>query len=366
MTDTLRKVIIGILIVGATLLVSKLIMGTKEEIAPNEMQETIPLVQVKQVQLGDHITKVEVYGYLNALNEIELYPEVAGKLLNDNFRKGVVFQKGELIAQFDNKEFLNTLKSGRSQFYSLLTNVIADLEFDFTEEAKVWKSYLDQIDFEKTLKPLPVVESKKLKTFLAAKGVFNSFYQLNAQEERLSKYQIIAPFNGILKETFVKPGTVVRNGQKLGVLVSSNDYEVEVPIQLNEVAYVQVGDEVEFRSEDLSGSWKGKVSRINKTLKKESQNVSLFISIQSNKLFNGMYLTGEVSSKTVENTYVLSRSLLNNGEVYTVLDGKLKSKKVTVISVEKDEVIVTGLSEGETVLSKPFNNAMDGMKVRFE
>jgi len=366
MTDTLRKIIIGILIVGATLLVSKMIMGTKEEVAPNEMQETVPLVQVNQVELKDHVTKVEVYGYLNALNEVEFYPEVAGKLLNDNFRKGVVFQKGDLIAQFDSKEFLNTLKSARSQFYSLLTNVIADLQFDFPKEAKDWKAYLDQIDFDKPLKDLPSVESKKLKTFLAAKGVFNSFYQLNAQEERLSKYQILAPFHGILKETFAKPGTVVRNGQKLGVLVSSNDYEVEVPIQLNEVAYVQVGDEVEFHSDDLVGSWNGTVSRINKTLNKESQNVSLFISIQSKDLFNGMYLTGEVASKTVENTFKMSRSLLNGSQVYTVEDGKLKLKKVTVISVEEEDVVVAGLYEGETVLSKPFNNAMKGLKVRFE
>ena len=150
------------------------------------------------------------------------------------------------------------------------------------------------------------------------------------------------------------------------MLVSSNDYEVEVPIQLNEVAYVQVGDEVEFHSDDLAGSWKGTVSRINKTLKKESQNVSIFISIQSKDLFNGMYLTGEVSSKTVENTFKMPRSLLNESQVYTVEDGKLKLKKVTMISVEEESVIVAGLYEGETVLRKPFNNAMTGLKVRFE
>ena len=79
-----------------------------------------------------------------------------------------------------------------------------------------------------------------------------------------------------------------------------------------------------------------------------------------------MYLTGEVSSKTVENTFKMSRSLLNGSQVYTVEDGKLKLKKVTVISVEEEDVVVAGLYEGETVLSKPFNNAMKGLKVRFE
>ena len=57
------------------------------------------------------------------------------------------------------------------------------------------------------------------------------YYSIKNIEKRLSKYNITAPFNGVLTEALVTKGTLIRPGQKLGEFIDTSVFEIELAIE---------------------------------------------------------------------------------------------------------------------------------------
>jgi multidrug efflux pump subunit AcrA (membrane-fusion protein) len=153
-------------------------------------------------------------------------------------------------------------------------------------------------------------------------------------------------------------------GQKLGTLIQPGSYELETAIGLNQMSVVRVGDSVKLYSEDIPGEWVGRVLRISNHIDNTTQTVKAYISVQSNELKEGMYLSGFIHSKPFENAVVLSRSLMNGtNELFVLEDSILKTRKVNVLKVSESEVVVSGLQDNEIVLNQVFSGSYNGLKV---
>ena len=124
-------------------------------------------------------------------------------------------------------------------------------------------NYLQAFDLNENLKPLPQPINDKEKYFVNGRQIVTNYYNIKNLEERFSKYIIRAPFNGILTESTVNPGTLIRSGQKLGELVSLNDFELEVDVNQEYMDILKVGEAVALT--DLEGvrEWQGIVRRVN-------------------------------------------------------------------------------------------------------
>ncbi len=364
--EMLRKVIWAILIIVPTILISVSMMASKEDPVANEVKETVKLVQVQTVKLVEDTLKTEVYGHVKSFNQIDLFLEVSGILVSSNFRNGESFKKGDVLVSVDPTEFETNLKSQRSNFLSQVSGVVADLKFDFEDEYPTWESYINEINFDSSLPQLPEVNNSKLKKFLSGKGIYNSYFTIKSLEEKLGKFTLIAPFDGVLSEVMVKPGTSVRPGQKLGQYVSTQEYELESFVSLSDISKVKEGATVELYSEDLHKTYYGKVSRIGKSLSKESQSIPVYLKLTSENLYDGLYLKGFVSSSVSDNIFPVDRTLLNGNSLFSITEGQLKKLEVEVISIDKDVAFVKGLKDGQVILSNAVNGAYEGMKVRFE
>ena len=153
--------------------------------------------------------------------------------------------------ELDSREFYTSLLAQRSTLFNLITDMMPDLRFDYPESFGQWQSYLKNFDLEKPLSPLPEPVSDKEKYFVNGKQIVSTYYSIKNLEERLSKYTLKAPFTGVLTESSVNPGTLVRSGQKLGEFVSANDFELEVNVNEQYLDVVSVGQSVELF--DLTG-----------------------------------------------------------------------------------------------------------------
>ncbi|MEZ4850962.1 MAG: hypothetical protein R3B93_20560 [Bacteroidia bacterium] len=60
------------------------------------------------------------------------------------------------------------------------------------------ETYLNQMDVNEKLQPLPKPVSDQEKYFISAKNLYNLYYNIQSQEKRMEKYTIQAPFNGAL------------------------------------------------------------------------------------------------------------------------------------------------------------------------
>ena len=365
MKEIVRIILLIVVIVGVTFAAYKFIMRFKKVPKINELVESIKLVEIRTVKLDTNNLSIPIYGNLKSLNEIDIFPEVGGRLMNDDFREGNSYYKGDVIAVFDNSELASNIKSQKSNLLNQTAKLVTDMKFDFPAVVNEWETFLNKIDFETRLPELPKVSDIKLKKYLAGKSIYSTYFSIQAQENRLAKYTLTAPFDGTLIEALLKPGTVARAGQKMGKFINSFQFELEANVTLANGSRVNIGDKVILQSNDIDGEWEGTIKRINRTLSEASQNMDVFILINSSSLYNGMYLFGVAYLGSANNSIVVKRSLLDGDQIFIIEDGILKSRKISILQINEEVAIISGLENGDIILSEAINETFEGMKVRY-
>jgi len=363
MNDTLRTIIWILIIVIVTAFGISRIKKMKTEIKPKSKIEAIKNVSTRAVVLGDNKAEVLFSGKIVAFDRIELFAEVNGLFLSQNFKEGNRFAKGQSLVQIESAEIENNLKAQKSNLLSQVSSIMGDLSIDFPEEKNKWSTFLSKINVEKALPPLPEI-SQKLKVYLAGKSILNTYYSILSQEERLKKYAIRAPFNGVVSATNLKQGTLVRAGQKLGEFIGTNVFDLEAEFSLVDKKMVNIGDVVSFSSADLNKTWKGTIYRINPSVNSTSQMVTAYIKLTGSDLKEGMFLQGYIQGETYPNSFVVDRKFITDGHIYTIQSDSLVLKPVQTLSYKGNQAIISGLENGDTVLKELANGLYPGLKVR--
>lgn len=319
---------------------------------------------VKNDSVSIYVTST---GVLEATKRLELYSEVQGVMEADNgrFKAGNTFKKGELLIGIRSNDQKAQLYAQRSIFESTITSIMPDLKADFSDHFQQWDIYLKGLSNQKPIAELPVVTDEKLKSFLVGRGIYSSFHSLKNLEIVNGKYYITAPYDGVLTETNVDPGTVVRPGQSLGVFIQPFEYELETSTDALTAERLSVGQRVELSMDGLADKkWIGSINRIVKAIDQNSQMNTFFVKVEGKDLKEGMFLQARVRAKEIPNSFQLSRSaLVNQDKVYVVTDSTLKLKEINNLFYDQDKVIISGLKDGEEVLTKVPPAAFEGMKV---
>lgn len=325
-----------------------------------------PQVEVMSVQNNAVASKLDVQGSLVAFNKIDLFTEVSGTLVGSDrpFKIGSYFSEGAMLIKIDETEAKLNLLAQKSTLLNAITQLMPDLKIDYTESFQQWKTYLDQFDVEKTLPAFPEPLNDQEKYFIASRNLLSQYYTIQSAEERLRKYVVKAPFSGVITQTSIQPGALVRAGQKLGELMNTSNYELQVTVPLSDLEYLTRGSKVALNSRDIAGTWTGTVRRINDQVDAGTQTVKVFIAVAGKNLREGMYMMGAIDAKPIKDAISIPRDLLiNQNAVYVVHENTLELRPVEVIKVMEKEAIVRGITDGTFLLKEKLPNAFEGMKV---
>ena len=310
---------------------------------------------------------LDVQGRLVAYDKIDILAEVSGILesSSNSFKIGSRFAKGSVMLQIDSEEAKLNLLSQKSTLQNAITQLMPDLKIDYPESFEHWVAYLKQFDIEKPILAFPEPLNDKEKFFIATRNIHSQYYNIKSAETRLSKYNINAPFSGVITQASINAGSLVRVGQKLGELMNTNNYELEATVRLADLNYIKVGSVVSLHSGDIEGVWNGRVKRISDQIDGGTQTVIVYIGVTGNGLKEGMYLRGGVKLNNIENAFELSRDLLvNQSKVYKIQDDSiLILQDVNVIKSTETTVIVNGLENGTQLLKEVFPGIFEGMVV---
>lgn len=361
------SILLGVLILGASVYLLTTAMGDGEEADKKKEQKGGQAVQVKTVELDSVPATIPISGDLEAEKRIDIFAEVQGKFERSAkpFKEGVTYEKGEVLIQIDSRETRLNIQAQKSNLMNSIAQMLPDLKLDYQDHYERWKSYLENLKVEEPLPPLPKVEEEQVKYFVTNRNIFNQYYSILSQEERLSKYTIRAPFDGVITESRIDPGTLVRPGQQLGQFINTKRYEMGVAISSQEFNRVSQGDSVDLRSEDVAINAMGVVKRTNQQVNPSTQSAEVFVAVSNKDLKAGMYLQGEIHTGYVEKAFRLPRKLLEaNQKVWVVEDGKLQTTKVKVAHKSRDMAIVTGIEPGSKVLFESVPTAYTGMPVK--
>ncbi|MDB4335134.1 efflux RND transporter periplasmic adaptor subunit [bacterium] len=325
------------------------------------------LVEVINPTIGTVNNTYSTTGKLKARDRFEIYAQVDGQIESSAnfFREGNSYQKGDAMLSIDQGEYAMTLLAKKSDFITLITSILPDLKSDYPDSYPIWRTYVSSVDVKKKLPELPVSNNEQENFYLSGKGIKSNFYNIRSAEEKLDKYTIRAPFNGVVTAANIEVGTAVRMGTQLGTFISTSTYELEITIPIAIKHLVQLGTMADISSSDIPGAWKGEVIRIGGNIDEKSQSTKVFIRTSGSKLNEGMYLTAKLHQQPFEDAMTIPRKMLDShNRVFVVEDDHLRLKSITVLSRQGDLAIIEGLPQNSAVLSTVVKSAYDGMPVR--
>lgn len=309
---------------------------------------------------------IELSGRITSSNKINIISEVNGvsKVQYSRFEVGEIFKKGDILLSIDDGDIELELKSIKSQFLALLLQVLADVKMDFPSLGNKLQSYVNNFNLDSPIPNLPKITQLKARNFFASRQVFANYYTIKSLEKRIDKFKIKAPFEGVLTKVLIDPGSSIIIGQPLGEFINLNNYEMNGSVSVNDSKLIEKGDTVLITSNDLNSTIKGSVSRVGSHINELTQSVDVFVSVNDNRVKDGMFITGEIICNDLDNVVKIERSkITRENQVYTIVENQLKLKNIDVICYQNDSVIINGLNISDCVVNQYRNYFYNNMLI---
>ena len=368
MTTRKITIIVGIAIFAiAIVLFNILSSGPAEDEQPFANGITAVGVPVIEANPTEITSEIFFTGRVIPKDKLELFAEVTGTLSQGAkpFKAGTSFKRGEVLMKIDDREQKQAVLNQKSQFQSLLTQILADINIDYPNEYEAWSSYLSEMDIYEELDPLPTSDNQSFNLFLTGRGVNASYYSIKQSEVRLSKYTIIASYDGVLTQSLLDPGTLVRMNQKMGEFTNTTRYEIEASINAKDRFFIKKGDRVQVSLSGLeSKEMPAEVARINAQIDPSTQTILVYLEVGGNDVLSGQYITGSITGETFSGAQKISaKSLVRDNQVFLAKDSVATMHNVQVVANIRDSVIVKGLSAGDLVIDEFRDAGFEGTKV---
>lgn len=364
----MRKIIlsvIGILLIILASFAAKAIIDSNVQEIP-EVTEVRKNVFVETVRNRDVPIVVSANGTLTALHRVDLFAEVEGVFTSSSqeFRPGQTYSQGQMLLNIDAAEFSARVRSEKSELYNTIASIMPDLRIDYPKAFEKWQEYLNNFEVNETLDPLPEADTNQEEYFINGRGIVSAYYNIKNLEERLRKYRIVAPFDGVLTEATVNRGSLVRPGQKLGEFIDPSVYELEVSVARNFTDFLKEGQDVELTNLDKTNTYSGTISRINSRVDRQSQTIRVFIRVEDEKVREGMFLEANIFARDEEDAIAVPRELLvDRTSVYVVNENVLELVEVDPVYYTSKSVVIKGLEDGTQLVSASVPGAYSGMRV---
>jgi multidrug efflux pump subunit AcrA (membrane-fusion protein) len=365
---------VAVLILGSGFFAMKQFAGMKE--LPPERPKAVSTnyVKVNPVSYREMDTEVVAYGRITSSQTLSVIAEVGGRLLPGSIplKPGTNFRKGQVLCRIYGEEARLTLQSRKSEFLNLIASSLPDLKIDFADDFDRWQEYFERIEMDQPLEPLPEVGSNKLKTFLATKNILRDYYNIKSLEENQRKYTIYAPYDGSIATINIEVGTIVNPGTNIASIIRTDELELEIPVEIEDIKWIEENAAVEVMSEDGSQTWIGKVARVADYVDPNTQSINVYVNVNAGPrsgLYDGMYLKTVIPGNRLESAMEIPRRVLqNDDEVFVVDGGVLKTRRVKIEKITRDQVLISplegnGLHEGDSLVIEAPANAIENMKV---
>tara|TARA_B100000963_G_scaffold350246_1_gene360273 strand:- start:851 stop:1969 length:1119 start_codon:yes stop_codon:yes gene_type:complete len=368
MRKSIVSITVGLILLIFGIFISNLIIDLNKT-EPKYNNDSVTSVYVVKVKNTTNNIEIERNGKLKSTNRIKIISEIQGTKKNSTktrFKEGEKFKEGETILEINSSEFYSIVKQSRSELKNLIASVLPDIKIDYAESFDNWKTYFDNFSVEQTVAVLPQSATKKENLFVVGRGVESGYYKVKNLENRLSKYKIKAPFDGVLVNGNISDGEYIIPNQILGEFIDPNNFELDVNIPVDHVGKIKLHQTISIISDDNQNEITGIISRINKKVNESTQTIKIFIEFKNKNLFEGKFVEVKIPMGVIPNSFIISRSLLVNDRYVFVADKQDMISKINVkpLFYNKQNVIVSGLPDGTRLITSNVSDIYEGMKIK--
>jgi len=366
-----RIVIVAVLIftIGLAFGLMRYLISLKEDPKSRPQKELVRYVNAEEIKYHDILSPVEAPGRMASISQLDIVSEASGKIIVNKvpLKKGAQFQSGDLLFTIYPDEAVLALKARKSQYLTLLVNLLPDIHIDYPDFEKEFKTFYQSIDLSKPLPKLPKVENQAFKTFLASRNILSEYYVINKDELSLKRRSVYAPYEGTYTEVLLEAGAYTNAGGRVARAIRTDKMELEIPLERFHSDFVNIGDPVKIVSDNRNKKWPGKVIRKSQFVDPSTQSQSVFVKINnpdSDPVLAGEYLTAIFQGQEVSNVMEVNRNaVFNSNEVFIINDGRLRKMVIEIIKINEKTLLFRGLKEGVKLVTQPLINVMEGTAV---
>jgi multidrug efflux pump subunit AcrA (membrane-fusion protein) len=349
----LKYVIIIILLLGGAWILASILSSQNKDDLRKTVEKMVSKESVIKVKNEIQFSVINTNGRMYAFNKVEIFAEVGGVLeeSSNSFKAGHRYKKGDVMISINSDVYRNSLLAKKSNLLSELSFLLADAKADFPDSYQKWQSYLDAYDLNKPLLPLPENLSNRETMYLASRNILSLFYEIKSMQANYEKYSIEAPFNGVVTQSNINPGTLVRNGQNLGEFINSYLYEMAVPVKTADLQKISIGKAVELTTVDTDKIYKGKIVRINLMVDQQTQSVQVYIQSSDKGILDGMFFNVAINVHSDNKLARIPLQAVHNGsQVKIKTEESTKLVDVTIVEKTATDYLVDGLIDGSLVV----------------
>ncbi len=334
------------------------------------------LVEVLAAEAGRSSVRIEAHGTVMPARALELRTQVGGKVVvlhPDLVPGGRIVADSELI-RIERRDYELAVREASARVAS--AEQTRDLERGRRSVAeREWKLLGDGTKADDSARRRALREPQRATAEASVRAA-----EAVVAKARLAaaRTRITAPFNALVLEEAVEVGQVVQPGMRLGRLVGTDAFWVQVSVPVADLDWLEVPGAhatVTHRSGARVVERRGTVVRMLGDLDPLGSMARLVVEIpdplglrdDTKPLLLGAFVEVSLEGRAADGVYELPRVALREGDrVWRVdADNRLLSGPVTVLRRLRETVLVSeGLADGDRVITSRLASPVPGMQLR--
>lgn len=316
------------------------------EIAPQTLSET-----------------VRITGSLDPVRQLGIPAEVSGRIDFVGKRAGDAAEAGEELVRID----IATLRNQLEQSRATADATRAQLTFAEAQLSRT-RSLVDRGISTSSNLDSDMANVQQLRANLDALE-----QQVSTAERSLEKASISAPFDGIISDRSVDPGTYVNPGAALLTLVDISSLELEGAVPVVYAPRIQTGQTVTVTIDGLDGhSFSGTVERIAPVAAAGTRMLPIYATFENTdgNLRGGMFASGQLVLEQKPDAIGVPVDALreDDGGTYVLKreGDRVVRQDVTVARTwDRGRIIEVseGLAEGDVIVSAPLERLQPDTRI---
>jgi RND family efflux transporter MFP subunit len=358
------------------IIITALIIGCGEKIKPGESKVQRPQVSgvsIEEVRSSETVVFYETSGTLRSRNTAIISAKIMGEVTGIKVKPGDAVKKGDILLTISAPDVTARAEAAKEAFKEAQRGAdIAGenkglMEKTFERYKKLYEEKAltgQEFDEVKAKKEVAVLEYERARKVLdrAEAGL--------QEADAFKGYAVVrSPLNGIVGEKSIDIGNMALPGAPL-VLIEEPVYRVEAAVDEKLLSSIHPGTQILVSIDPVTMNTTGRVAEIVRQIDPLTRTFTVKIDLNetSRYLRGGIYAKVKIPIDKKRGLFIPRDALITRGDlsgVYAVNeDGivTLRFVKTGKISEGKIEVL-SGLSEGEKIIVKGIEKAVDGGKV---
>jgi RND family efflux transporter MFP subunit len=343
-----------------------------------------PVVQVKELYPENHLAMINVMGTIIPARSVELKSRVTGEIIDihPEFIEGGFLKAGTKILQIDRVDYELALTQKEK--------ALADAQYEYKLELgrqeiarREWE--LLGLEEEASEREIELV-LRKPHLEKAQAAIVAAEAEVEKAKLDLSRTQVIAPFNVIVRTRHVNLGSQVTEQQTLANLVGTDTYWIQASIPVERLSWIKIpkahGDPAStariFYARDFRRE--GKVTRLMGDLSEGGRMARILIEVNDPLGFDlqnsgqpplliGDYVHVQIAGKMLENVYQIPRIAYRDNAFVWIMnnDSNLVIREIQPVWREVDTVLIDeGIEPGELLIITDLSAPVEGMPLQLE